>query len=222
MKIIKKIFIFLIITMLTGIISLVVINEYMINNVKDNIISIEDLDLLNNVDCILVLGCGVDDEGNPSKMLNDRIETGVEAFKNCSTSRIIMSGDHGKDDYDEVNTMKTIAIQNGIDADDIFCDHAGFSTYESMYRANDIFGAKKIIIVTQRYHLTRAIYDAKQLGIEAYGVEADKERYGGQLYRDFREFLARGKDFLWCIFKPEPTYRGEKIPLNLKGSETDG
>ena len=83
-----------------------------------------------------------------------------------------MSGDHGRVSYDEVNTMKDYAINDGIPSDDIFMDHAGFSTYDSMYRAKEIFGVKKIVIVSQKYHLTRALYIAKKLGIEAYGVSA--------------------------------------------------
>ena len=100
-------------------------------------------------------------------------------------------------------------------------DHAGFSTYESMYRARDIFGAKRIIIVTQEYHLYRALYDAESLGLEAYGVAADGRRYSGQLYRDFREILARGKDFFYGIVQPRPTYLGETIPLSGNGDVTN-
>ena len=91
-----------------------------------------------------------------------------------------------------------------------------------MYRASDIFGADKIVIVTQSYHLPRAIYDAQKLGIEAYGISADERTYMGQMYRDVRELLARAKDFVWCIIQPEPTFRGEKIPITASGSLTDG
>jgi vancomycin permeability regulator SanA len=92
-------------------------------------------------------------------------------------------------------------------------DHAGFSTYECMYRAKEIFAAKKIVIVTQKYHLYRALYIAEQMGIEAYGVSADYRGYLNQEARDLREVLARVKDFAMCIFKPEPTYLGETIPV---------
>ena len=189
---------------------------------KDYIISEEELIKLTDVDCILVLGAGVRDNGKPSDMLADRVTVGVRAYKTGVSDRLLMSGDHGRKDYDEVNVMKDFAAERGAPRDDIFCDHAGFSTYESMYRAADIFGAKKIVIVTQSYHLYRAIYDARKLGIEAYGISADERNYRGQKYMDAREVLARAKDFIWCIVKPEPTYRGEKISLRGSGSQTDG
>ena len=100
-------------------------------------------------------------------------------------------------------------------------DHAGFSTYESIYRAKEIFKAKKIIIVSQEYHLYRALYIANALGIEAVGVSATKRDYGGQLIRDIREVLARAKDFGKCIIKPEPTYLGEEIPVSGDGNITN-
>ncbi len=138
------------------------------------------------------------------------------------TDRLLMTGDHGRKEHDEVNAMKAAAVESGIDADTVFCDHAGFSTYESMYRAYDIFGAERIIIVTQEYHLTRAVYDAQKMGITAYGGAADDHTTGGSFWREAREVLARAKDFLCCLFTPEPTYRGERIPISGSASLTDG
>lgn len=222
MKKLKRLFKLVIIVAIVGIAIILITNFIMINEVKENIISEEKASTLTNVDSVLVLGCGVDENGNPSKMLADRVAVGIRVYKSNSTNRILMSGDHGRKDYDEVNTMKSIALKNGIDEDSVFCDHAGFSTYETMYRATDIFGIDKVIIVTQKYHLYRALYDAKKMGIEAYGVASDEREYGGQLYRDVRELLARTKDFVWCIIKPEPTYRGEKIPIETSGTRTNG
>ena len=132
-----------------------------------------------------------------------------------------MSGDHGQEEYDEVNIMKQYAIDNGIESSDIFMDHAGFSTYESIYRIKEIFNAKKVVIVTQKYHLHRALYIAEQLGIEAYGVNSDPRQYQGQLFREIREILARNKDFINCIIKPKPTYLGETIPVSGDGNITN-
>ena len=101
-------------------------------------------------------------------------------------------------------------------------DHAGFSTYESMYRARDIFQAKKIVIVSQQYHLYRAVYDARALGLEAYGVAAEDISYWGQGMRDLREILARNKDVLWCLLQPEPTFLGEAIPISGNGDLSNG
>lgn len=100
-------------------------------------------------------------------------------------------------------------------------DHAGFSTYETVYRAKEIFQARKVVIVTQGYHLHRALYIAKQLGLEAYGVASDLRTYSSQAKQDVREMMARCKDFGMCIFKPEPTYMGEAIPISGNGDVTN-
>ena len=117
--------------------------------------------------------------------------------------------------------MKAYAVAHGVPSEDVFMDHAGFSTYETVYRAKEIFGAKRVIIVTQEYHLYRALYIAERFGIEAYGVASDYHTYGGQTQRDLREVLARCKDFFASIFKPEPTYLGEKIPIDGNGDVTN-
>ena len=132
-----------------------------------------------------------------------------------------MSGDHGQKDYNEVKAMKLEAMEQGIPSEDIFMDHAGFSTYESIFRARDVFAADKIIIVTQEYHLYRALHVANALGVEAYGVSADYHTYVGQAYRELREILARNKDFATSILKPEPTYLGDVIPVSGDGNLTN-
>lgn len=133
-----------------------------------------------------------------------------------------MSGDHGSDEYDEVNAMKKLAVEAEIDPDAVFCDHAGFSTWESMVRAKKIFGAKRVLVVTQEYHLYRALYMAKKLGLDAYGVSADRREYGGQWMRDLREIGARTKGFFSALLDLPPKYLGDPIPLDGKGSATDG
>jgi vancomycin permeability regulator SanA len=145
----------------------------------------------------------------------------IELYDLGAAPKIIMSGDHGRIEYDEVNAMKQFAIDSGVPSEDIFMDHAGFSTYETMYRAKEIFDADKIIVVTQEYHLYRALYIAEKLGLEAYGVPSDYVAYSGQNVRDIREILARNKDFLTSLFKPEPTYLGEAISLDGSGDVTN-
>ena len=127
----------------------------------------------------------------------------------------------GRSDYNEVGTMKEYAVNEGVPSEDIFMDHAGFSTYESLYRAKEIFGADRIIIVSQEYHLYRALYIAKALGIEAYGVSADLRSYSGQYKRDLREILARNKDFILAITKPVPSVLGDSISLDGSGDVTN-
>ena len=219
--IIKILLVLVVLGVIVGI-GVIAANAHIKSVTKGFIIPESELKNLEGIDCILVLGCGVWDDGTPTDMLADRIKVGIRAYESGVSDRLLMSGDHSRKDYDEVNTMKAIAVESGIPADNVFCDHAGFSTYESMYRASDIFRADKIVIVTQSYHLPRAIYDAQKLGIEAYGISADERTYMGQMYRDVRELLARAKDFVWCIVQPEPTFRGEKIPITANGSLTDG
>ena len=173
-------------------------------------------------DCILVLGCGVRPSGEPSLMLQDRLDMGLQLFEAGASPKLLMSGDHSSRDYDEVNAMKAYAMDRGVDSEAVFMDHAGFSTYESMYRARDIFCAGKIVIVSQRYHLYRAIYNARALGLDAWGVAAEDVQYLGQFMRDIREILARNKDFFWCLFQPEPTFLGETIPISGSGDLTAG
>ncbi len=164
-------------------------------------------------DCILVLGAGVRDDGSPSHMLEDRLLTGIDLYERGFSPVLLMSGDHGREDYDEVNAMKDFAVSEGVPEDVIFLDHAGFSTYESLYRAKEIFGAERIVIVTQEYHLWRALYVADALGLDAVGISADLRTYVGQSMRETREIAARMKDFLWCLIRPEPTYLGDAIDL---------
>lgn len=206
---------------LLGGVTVLGLNAQVIGATNDKILSTEQAAQLGNVDCILVLGCKVHEDGNPSHMLEDRLKRGVALYKGGAAPKILMSGDHGQEEYDEVNAMKKYAMDAGIPSEDVFMDHAGFSTYESMYRAKEVFGAKKIIIVTQEYHLYRAIYAAEQMGMEAYGVDADYRRYSGQLARDVREVLARVKDCLTAECKPLPTYLGEQIDIGGNGDVTN-
>lgn len=197
------------------------INAWVVHSGGRYILTPEEAASLSDVDCILVLGCGVWDDGRPSHMLEDRLKRGVSLYKDGTAPKLLMSGDHGRTEYDEVNTMKSYAIEAGVPSEDIFMDHAGFSTYESMYRAKDIFCAEKIVIVSQEYHLYRAIYTARALGMEAYGVAADYRSYSGQVYRDIREILARDKDFFVAIFQPDYPYGGETIPVSGNGNLTN-
>lgn len=217
----KKVVTYLLVAGVSACAVLLAVNGYIIWKVKDRIISPREAVELENVDCIMVLGCGVRQDGSPSGMLKDRLEEGIGLYKGGASDRLLMSGDHGRKDYDEVNLMKQYAVEAGIPSENIFMDHAGFSTYESMYRARDIFQVKKIVIVTQNYHMYRALFVARSMGMEAYGVASDPRSYGGQLLRDVRELLARPKDLIYTMVKPKPTYLGEAIPVNGNGNVTN-
>ncbi len=182
-----------------------------------------DLNLLadyHDYECILVLGCGVRPDGSPTPMLKDRLDRGIQLYTLGFAPKILLSGDNGQEYYNEVGTMKDYCMDAGVLPEDLFLDHAGFSTYESMYRARDIFGASKLIVVTQKYHEYRAIHIGKKLGMDVAGVAAKDIDYSGQIYRDLREIAARNKDFVKSIVKPKPTYLGDPFDLTGDGRAT--
>ena len=211
----------LVVIFLVGTAIMLGINFYVVRSAKDRLVTKGHTDSTIHADCILVLGAGFRSDGSPTPMLKDRLDTAIEVYKSGAAPKLLMSGDHSREDYDEVQTMKDYAIDKGVPSEDIFMDHAGFSTYESLYRARDIFQAQNIVIVTQKYHLYRALYTAEALSLQALGVPADTKTYGGQTYRDLREILARNKDFLTSIYKPKPTYLGDTIPVNGNGNITN-
>lgn len=174
-----------------------------------------------DADCILVLGAGVRADGTPSAMLQERIDMGVALYQAGVSDRILMSGDHSNEDYDEVNVMKACAMQAGVPSSAVFMDHAGFSTYESMARAAQVFGVRRVVIVTQQYHLYRALYLARAYGLEAVGVACDTQTYSGQAVREVREIAARTKDFALAVLRPAPTIGGEAIPITGDGDMTN-
>lgn len=171
-------------------------------------------------DCIMILGCGVYDDGTPTPMLKDRLDKGIELYRAGLASKLLLSGDHGTVGYNEVAGMYAYAIAAGIPDEDIFLDHAGFTTYESVYRAKEIFGVKKILVVTQGYHLYRAMFYCRCLGLEGCGIKAQYYPYSGELYRQGREILSRVKAFAYGIIKPDPTYLGDAIDITGSGTVT--
>lgn len=216
----KKIIMYVVIFTIILLIILFLINIFIVYKTNKNVILFNEAKDLGDIDCILVLGAGIK-QGKPSDMLEDRLIQAINLYKNGISKKIIMSGDHGSQNYDEVNLMKKYAIDQGVPSEDIFMDHAGFSTYESMYRAKEVFKVNTVIVVTQKYHQYRAIYIAKELGLDAYGVSSDLRKYQKQTYREIREIAAREKDFFKCFFKPSPTYLGEEIPVTGNGDITN-
>ena len=191
------------------------VNAYVMDKGDDTILTSEESEKLEDIDCIIVLGCFVKEDGTPGNILADRLKTGVELYKNGVAPKIIMSGDHSSDEYNEVASMKNFAVNAGVPSKDVFMDHAGFSTYETMYRAKEVFGAKKVVIVTQEYHLYRSVYIAKKLGMEAYGVASDFK------LEENREILARCKDFMTTIIKPRPANLGRVYSIKANGNMTN-
>lgn len=220
-----------------GMLLILLVNFYIYRTVSKYITTLEELspetkteqaeteqagtESVEQADAALVLGAQVKADGSMSKMLTERVDMGIALYQAGVVKKIIMSGDHGREDYDEVNTMKDYAVAKGVPSEDIFMDHAGFSTYESMYRAKEIFQVESMVVVTQQYHLYRALYDGMAFGMEVKGVPCDTAVYYGDTYRKCREMLARLKDFGYTIVKPEPTYLGETIPVSGNGNITN-
>ena len=175
------------------------INVHIVNFGKKQVLTAEEAAGISGVDYIVVLGAQVKPDGVLSAMLTDRVLASVEVYETGVAAGLLMSGDGREQSFDEPGSMKAFAVSKGVGEEDVMTDAAGFSTYDTMLRARDVYGAKKVIIVTQEYHLYRAIYIAEALGIEAYGVSADLRRYGSEPFNEVREALARVKAFFMVL-----------------------
>ena len=196
----------------------------MVRITRDRVTTAESLQtalMSGEYDCILVLGAGLKgDNITPSDMLYDRVSVAAELYRlGEGKTPLLMSGDH-TGDYNEVAVMKSLAVELGASSEDVFLDHAGYSTFESIYRAKEKFGAKKIVIITQEYHLHRALHIARELGLEAVGVSADLRNYRGQTRYDAREVLARFKDLFVAAKGEYEGDVGEAVDLKGNGDQT--
>ena len=201
----KRIIKYLIIISISILIILLSINLYVKYSTTSSI-----KNSIDDIDYILVLGASVKKD-SISPMLKDRLDKAIEVY-NDTKAKLILSGDSIKsDEYDEVGKMKKYMLDNNIPIEDLILDEHGISTYDSIYRIKDMTKGKKIVIITQRYHLYRALYIANSLDINSYGIPALGENYFGQEYREFREVLARNKDFVKCMIAPSSKYTDKII-----------
>jgi SanA protein len=168
----------------------------------------------------LVLGASVKGHGRLSHILEDRMVRALELYRAGRVSKLLLSGDHGTRQYDEVNTMRLWLLRRRVPPADIFLDHAGFSTYNSVVRARRVFLADNLVIVTQRYHLPRALYIAEKTGLRACGLAADRRRYVYIRYYRFREFFANLRAFLDVAMERQPRYLGPAIPITGDGRKS--
>ena len=204
----------------TGSVSLLV-SSAVCSKTGSRILSVEELAASGETyDCILVLGCRVYENGNPSPMLSDRVKTAVSLYEAGVSDTVLMSGDHRTDAYNEVGTMKGEAVRLGVPSERIFLDHDGYSTYDSIARYAGM-NTGRVVIVTQKYHLYRALYLAEKLGVEAVGVPADLQSYRGQTKRNLREILARFKDVYVGSRQPEPEVPAFPLDFSGNGDDTD-
>lgn len=163
---------------------------------------------------VIVLGASVKSNGNLSVILKDRVESALQLYHLGKVKRFLLSGDNGTQSYNEPKAMKKYLMERGVNEDHVFLDYAGFDTYDSMYRAAAIFEVDRAIIVTQNFHLPRAVYIARKLGLDYVGYIGDKHVYAHEDSNKKRELLANVKAYLELIFRKEPTYLGEKIPID--------
>ena len=218
---IKKICIIFLILLGAFILSPFVINAGIIGAARKYVY--RDLNDVPSRTAIMVLGTQIRGK-NLSPVLQDRVEAGIELMHRQKGEKLLLTGDHGDRYYDEVNAMRLYVLSNApdIQEEDIFMDHAGFSTWDSMYRAKFVFEVKDLLIVTQEFHISRAVCMARSLGLDAVGYGVNQDRFIGERLRTWqtREFFARVKAFLSIIFKPEPRYLGDKIPITGDGRDT--
>ncbi len=216
-----KLFIYATILLIAaGALSIFLIDYYVSSTGEEYIV--DDYNKVSEAEAIIVFGAYVFPDGRVSDILRDRLDVGYELYQKDKAPRIIVTGDHGQKNYDEVNSMRKYLQDKGVPREDIFMDHAGFSTYDSLYRARDVFLVSDAILVTQEFHLVRALYIADKLGIDACGVPSDKRAYTRMSYYRKRELGARTKAFIQAgIFKPEPEFLGETIPIWKEGVLTD-
>ena len=202
-------------------IAVLAINLIVIGRANAYISDVDDIGSLDHAECVLVPGARIYGDTSLSPILKDRVDCAIAIYQAGKADRLLFSGDHGQNNYDEVNAMMAYAVLKGVPEEDIFLDHAGFSTYETMVRARDVFCVDSMIIVTQKFHLSRAVYLARRLGLDACGVNSDPRQYQNAAHDALRESLARVKDFFYVnVFMPKPTYLGEPIPITGDSSLT--
>lgn len=172
------------------------------------------------VDCIIVPGALVIDD-RPSLMLKDRLDQALKLYQENWSDRILVSGDHGQKHYDEVSVMRQYLVDHGVPPEHVFMDHAGFDTYDTLYRARDVFKVQRAVVVTQDFHLRRALYIGYNLDLDLTGVASDLRTYQKIKYYRLREYPARVKAFFECrVFKSKPEFLGDPIPIWGSGLAT--
>lgn len=208
---IRKILFFSFSAIIIATIILFFVSQFLVlHSAKGRIFSVSDAP---SATVVIVPGASVLRSGQPSDMLADRLLTAVDLYRAGKVQKFLLSGDHGRTDYDEVDAMREYLLAQEIPDKDIVLDHAGFDTYDTIVRAHEIFQLDSALVVSQTYHLSRAIYIGQNVGLEVYGVSADRQNYLKIEYFKLRESLARVKAVLDVIFQVEPKYLGETISI---------
>ncbi|MDR7209079.1 ElyC/SanA/YdcF family protein [Flavobacterium piscis] len=161
----------------------------------------------------IIFGAGINGD-QPGKYLKDRLDAGILLYKAKRINKILLSGDNGRQEYDELTVMKNYCFNHGVDTTKIFIDYAGFDTYSTMYRAKHVFKIKRATLISQKYHLNRAIYIGQKFGIKSVGYSANKGDYNGYEYVTFREYFSVFKSFFDVLRNREPHFLGNSIDIN--------
>ncbi|TCC94361.1 hypothetical protein EZ428_06210 [Pedobacter frigiditerrae] len=161
----------------------------------------------------IIFGAGINGD-KPSRYLKDRLDAGISLYKNNIVDKILLSGDNGRDEHNELIIMKLYCYENGVDTNKIYVDYAGFDSYSTMYRAKHIFKVDTAILVSQKYHLNRCIYIGDKLGVKSYGYSADQGVYKGYKYYTFREKLSITKAVFDVLRDRKPKYLGKTVDVN--------
>lgn len=194
-----------------GLIALVSVNLYVKSSTREDIHY--TLQQLPKNDVGIIFGAGINGD-QPSKYLKDRLDAGILLYKSNRINKILLSGDNGREGYDELTVMKKYCFKHGVDTTKIFIDYAGFDTYSTLFRAKSIFKVKSATLVSQEYHLNRAIYIGQKLGVNSVGFSANSGTYLGYKYVTFREYLSIFKSFLDVLRNREPHFLGKPIDIN--------
>ena len=217
MKKIKR-FVLVVVALCVVALVVVVITNSNVRAKTDSVIFTELRDVP-RTNVAIIFGAGIN--GNqPSRYLKDRLDAGISLYKNHKVDKILLSGDNGRDEYDELSVMKLYCQKNGIDTTKIYIDYAGFDSYSTMYRAKYIFNVDTAILVSQKYHLNRCVYLGDKLGIKSFGYSADRGAYPGYKYYAFREKLSVTKAVLDIMRNRKPKYLGKQVDVNGKSNYT--
>ena len=214
MKWFWRTFLTLLILGLIGLLAIFIINRYVYSQTNDKIqTSITEIPIENPPRIAIIFGARVWDNGVPSNSLYDRVLTGVELYRAGRVKKLLMSGDNPNANYDEPTAMKKTAVELGVPESDIVLDFAGRRTYDTCYRAKEVFGVEKAILVSQDYHLPRALYLCNSLGVDSIGIKANRRAYDGENYYHFREFFSVPNAWFEINFIPFEPIKGQKEPI---------
>jgi len=194
-----------------GLVAIVSVNYYVKSSTKKHIYY--SLKKFPKNDVGIIFGAGINGD-QPGKYLKDRLDAGILLYKSNRINKILLSGDNGREEYDELTVMKNYCFNHGVDTTKIFIDYAGFDTYSTLYRAKHIFNIKKATLISQEYHLNRAIYIGQKLGIKSVGYSANSGEYLGYKYVTFREYGSVFKSFFDVLRNRKPHFLGHPIDIN--------